>query len=155
MFKKSRRKIVAAIMSVLALLWAGTLGIIYASSYFEMQKQNEQMLQTHAQMYVLPGELDQMMPPSGPRPDSDPGMKPGFDPESPKFRLSTFYTVAISYDGEILEIKNEPPTLHANDDLARLALQIVKNGEMTGREDDLAFLKADKSGYILVTFMGK
>ena len=42
MFKKSRRKIVAAIMSILVLLWVGTLGVIYASSYFEMTKQNEQ-----------------------------------------------------------------------------------------------------------------
>lgn len=38
MFKKSRRKIVAAIMSVLVTLWVGTLGVIYTSSYFEMSK---------------------------------------------------------------------------------------------------------------------
>ena len=44
MFKKSRRKIVAAIMSILVLLWVGTLGVIYASSYWEMTKQNERML---------------------------------------------------------------------------------------------------------------
>ncbi len=54
MFKKSRRKIVASIMSVLVLLWVGTLGVIYTSSYFEMKKQNEQMLQTHAEIYMLP-----------------------------------------------------------------------------------------------------
>ena len=153
MFKKSRKKIVAAIMSVLVLLWVGTLGIIYASSYFEMKKQNEQMLQAHAQMYNLPNAFDQMMPPNGPRPDSNPGVKPGFDPESPKFQLSTFYTVAISYDGAILEIKNEPPTVHTNDELERLARRIIKNGEHTGTEDNLTFLKADKNDYILVAFM--
>ena len=54
MFKKSRRRIVAAIMFVLVLLWVGTLVVIYASSYYEMQKQNEQMLQSHSDMYVLP-----------------------------------------------------------------------------------------------------
>ena len=53
MFKKSRRKIVVAIMSILALLWMGTLGVIYASSYFEMTKQNEQMLEAHAEMYTI------------------------------------------------------------------------------------------------------
>ena len=52
MFKKSRRKIVASIMSVLVLLWVGTLGVIYTSSYFEMKNQNEQMLQTHAEIYA-------------------------------------------------------------------------------------------------------
>ena len=58
MFENSRRKIVAAIMSILVLLWVGTLGVIYASSYFEMTKQNEQMLKMHAEMYTLPQSFD-------------------------------------------------------------------------------------------------
>ena len=153
MFKKSRKKIVAAIMSVLVLLWVGTLGIIYASSYFEMKKQNEQMLQAHAQMYNLPNAFDQMMPPNGPRPDGNPGFKPGFDPESPKFQLSTFYSVAVSYKGEILEIKNDPPTVYANDDLTQMAKDIIKDGKSTGTKDNLTFLKTDKNGYVLVVFM--
>ena len=153
MFKKSRRKIVAAIMSILVLLWVGTLGVIYTSSYFEMKKQNEQMLQAHAQMYTLPQSFEQMMPPGRPMPGGNHGGKPGFDPESPKFQLSTFYTVAISYDGEILEIKNEPPTVHTNDELERMAKNIIKDGKSTGTEDNLTFLKTDKGGYILVAFM--
>ena len=153
MFRKSRRKIVAAIMSVLVLLWVGTLGVIYASSYFEMKKQNEQMLQSHAQMYNLPNAFDQMMPPNGPRPDGNPGFKPGFDPESPKFQLSTFYSVAVSYKGEILEIKNDSPTVYASDDLAQMAKDIIKDGKRTGTKDNLTFLKTDKNGYVLVVFM--
>ena len=153
MFRRSRRKIVAAIMSVLVLLWVGTLGVIYASSYFEMKKQNEQMLQSHAQMYNLPNAFDQMMPPNGPRPDGNPGFKPGFDPESPKFQLSTFYSVAVSYKGEILEIKNDSPTVYASDDLAQMAKDIIKDGKSTGTKDNLTFLKTDKNGYALVVFM--
>ena len=153
MFRRSRRKIVAAIMSVLVLLWVGTLGVIYASSYFEMKKQNEQMLYAHAQMYNLPNTFDQMMPPNGPRPDGNPGFKPGFDPESPKFQLSTFYSVAVSYKGEILEIKNDSPAVYTNDDLARMAKDIIKDGKSTGTKDNLTFLKTDKNGYVLVVFM--
>ena len=153
MFKKSRRKIVAAIMFVLMLLWVGTLGIIYASSYFEMKKQNEQMLLAHAQMYNLPNAFDQMMPPNGPRPDGNPGFKPGFDPESPKFQLSTFYSVAVSDKGEILEIKNDSPAVYTSDGLARMAKDIIKDGKSTGTKDNLTFLKTDKNGYILVVFM--
>ena len=41
-------------MSVLILLWVGTLGVIYASSYYEMSKQNRQMLEYHSELYVLP-----------------------------------------------------------------------------------------------------
>ena len=153
MFRRSRRKIVAAIMSVLVLLWVGTLGVIYASSYFEMKKQNEQMLHAHAQMYNLPNAFDQMMPPNGPRPDGNHGFKPGFDPESPKFQLSTFYSVAVSYKGEILEIKNDSPTVYASDDLAQMAKDIIKDGKSTGTKNNLTFLKTDKNGYALVVFM--
>ena len=153
MFKKSRRKIVAAIMSVLMLLWVGTLGIIYASSYFEMKAQNQQMLRSYTQMYNLPNAFDQMMPPSGPRPDGNPGFKHGFDPESPKFQLSIFYSVAVSDKGEILEIKNDSPTVYASDDLARMAKAIIKDGKSTGTKDNLTFLKTDKNGYTLVAFM--
>jgi len=153
MFKKSRRKIVASIMSILVLLWVGTLSVIYASSYFEMKKQNEQLLQTHAQMYTLPQSFEQMMPPVRPIPDGDHGFKPGFDPESPKFQLSTFYTVAVSYNGDILVIKNDPPTVYSDEDLKDLAQEIIGRGESTGTWDNLAFLMVDKGGYILVVFM--
>lgn len=149
MFKKSRRKIVASIMSILVLLWTGTLGVIYASSYFEMAEQNLQMLKAHADMYVLKQSMNEMMPPNVPKQN---GGSPGFT-ESPKFRLSTFYTVAVSYDGDILEIKNEPPTVHTDDDLENLAQNIIKSSKNTGTENNLAFYKADKGGYTLVTFM--
>jgi len=153
MFRRSRRKIVAAIMSILVLLWVGTLGVIYASSYFEMKKQNEQMLLAHAQMYNLPNAFDQMMPPNGPRPDGNHGFKPGFDPEAPKFQLSTFYTVAISLDGKVLEIKNDPATVYSDDALEQMAKNIIEEGKSTGTLDNLTFLKTDKNGYILVAFM--
>lgn len=140
-------------MSILVLLWVGTLSVIYTSSYYEMKQQNEQMLQAHAQMYTLPHSFEQMTPPGRPIPGVDHGLKPGFDPESPKFQLSTFYTVAMSYSGEVLTIKNEPPTVYSDEDLKDLAQDIIENGENTGTEDNLTFLKVDKGGYILVAFM--
>ena len=153
MFRRSKRKIVAAIMSILVLLWVGTLSVIYASSYFEMKNQNEQMLQTHAQMYTLPQAFEQMTSPGRPTHGGNHGFKPGFDPESPKFQLSTFYTVAVSYHGDVLVIKNEPPTVYSDEDLTDLAQDIIDSGESTGIQDNLAFLKMDKDGYILVAFM--
>ena len=152
MFKKSRRKIVAAIMSILVLLWVGTLSVIYASSYFEMSKQNEQMLKAHSEMYVLPQRFDGMMPPGRHMPEGNPNFNPSFNPESPMFQLSTFYTVALSHNGEILEIKNEPPTVHSDDYLKELAKNIVEGNERYGTDDNLAFYKTDKGGYILVVF---
>lgn len=137
-------------MSILVVLWVGTLGIIYASSYFEMKNQNEQMLQTHAQMYALSPHFEGM---GRPMPGGDHGFKPGFDPETPKFQLSTFYTVAISLDGKVLEIKNDPVTVYSDDALEQMAKNIIEEGKSTGTLDNLTFLKIDKNGYILVAFM--
>ena len=151
MFKRSRRKIVVAIMSVLVLLWVGTLGAIYASGYWEMARQNKQMLQIHAERYALSQSFEGIRPPGRPFP----GDKPTFDPEfaeSPVFRLSTFYTVAIAYDGEVLEVKNEPPTVHSDEDLQRMAQRIVDSKKTSGAEDNLAFYQVDKGGYMLVVF---
>ena len=148
MFKKSRRKIVASIMSILVALWVGTLGVIYSSSYFEMKKQNEEMLRAHAQMYSLPNSFGEMLPPNRPRPDGN----HVFNPQSPMFQLSTFYTVAVSYEGEILETKNEQPTVYTDDDLEKLAQRIIKDGKVSGTKNNLAFYKTDKEGYVLVAF---
>lgn len=153
MFKKSRRKIVAAIMSVLVLLWVGTLGVIYASSYFEMKKQNEEMLQAHAEMYTLPSAFDEITPPDKPFPNREHGFKPDFDPQSPMFKLSTFYSVAVSYDGKILGVKNESQEVHTDDELIKSAQKIIDGSKVIGTEDNLTFYKVAKDGYILVTFM--
>lgn len=149
MFKKTRRKIVAVIMSILVLLWVGTLGIIYAFSYFKMTKQNEEMLKTHADMYELGQSFDNMMPPSRPKPEG----KPNFDPESPMFQLTTFYTVAVTYDGNILAINNGAPTVHMDGELEKLAKKIIEGDRNIGDENNLAFYKVDKGGYMLVIFM--
>lgn len=135
-------------MTVLALLWTGTLGVIYTSSYFEMKQQNEKMMEMHSEMYVLSRPMD-ALPPDRPRPDEKRGSGPG----SPMFRLSIFYTVAVSHDGNILEIKNEPPTLYTDDDLRGLAQSIIAGSKRAGTKDDLDFYKEDKGGYTLVTFM--
>ncbi len=138
-------------MSILVLLWVGTLGVIYASSHFEMSKQNEQMLKAHAEMYSLTGSFDGMIPPSRPFPSGNPGSLPDFT-ESPMFQLSTFYTVAVSYVGQILETKNDPPTVHSDAALEDLAKDIIKSGKTNGTQNNLAYYKTDKGGYILVVF---
>lgn len=152
MFKKSRRKIVAAIMTILVLLWVGTLGVIYTSSYFEMTNKNKRMLKVHAEMYTLSRSFDGIKPPRRPFPGASPNFDSDFA-ETPMFRLSTFYTVAISYDGDILEIENEPPTVFTDADLKNLAQNIIKDGRDNGTKNNLAFYKTDKDGYTLVTFM--
>jgi len=153
MFKRSRKKIVISIMSILVLLWVGTLGVIYVSSYAEVSKQNREMLQAHARMYSFSASFEDMNPHGKPNPDGFPGFKPGSDPESPMFRLSTFYTVALSYEGKMLEIRNDQPTLHSDSDLREMAQSIVKSDKTYGTKGNLAYYQTDKNGYKLVAFM--
>lgn len=152
MFEQSRKKIVAAIMSVLVLLWVGTLSVIYASSYYEMRKQNEQMLQTYSEMYVLPKSVVGEEP-NKPKFNGDHNNKPRIDPKSPMFQLSTFYQVAISFDGQVLDVKNDSSEVYTNEDLETMARRIIAGEEETGIQSNLAFYKADRHRYVLVTFI--
>ncbi len=151
MFKKSRRKIVAAIMTILVLLWVGTLGVIYVSSYMEMTRQNTQMLKAHAEMYTLNNEMPGQ-PGVRPLPDDNHGFKPGFT-DSPMFQLSHFYTIALSYEGEVLEIKNGSSAVHTEKELIELAKEIIQSEKIKGTKNNLSFYQTDKGDYDLITFM--
>lgn len=53
MFKQSRRKIVASIMSILVVIWIVTLCAIYIFSYHEVTTRNREMLKEHLAQYKL------------------------------------------------------------------------------------------------------
>ncbi len=147
MFKKSRRKIVAAIMSVLVLLWTGTLAVIFLASYLEIAERNRGMLQEHAVRYGLSQPFN-IPPPARPDPILE---KPRYL-DMPSFQLSTFYTVAMSHEGEILAVENPQPALHSDEELEALARQLAAGGRTTGVERDLIYYAADKGGYTLFAF---
>lgn len=151
MFKKSRRKIVASIMAVLVILWVGLLGVIYTFSYFEMKNQNEQMIKAHAEMYNLPKSADSSKPSYKPHGSNHRDNRKFA--EMDRFKLSAFYTVAVSYDGEILDVKNEYPTVHTDEELKALAENVIKSGDEMGSENSLVYYITDKGGYTLVAFM--
>ena len=166
MFNKTKRKIVAAIMSVLVLLWAGTLGVIYGSSSYEMKKQNRQMLQTHGEMYELNQPPKEGLPDKpekdredkpekdhDDKPEKNHDDKPKFGPGSPMFQLSSFYTVAVSFSGDVLEIRNEQQAVHTDEELEQLAQQILDGRKESGQKGSLLFLKVNKDKYQLVVFM--
>lgn len=149
MFKKSRKRIVAAIMSVLVLLLLGTLAVIYLSSYLEMRYDNLNMMERHAQSYVLTGHgggdlIDHLQP-------NTPGGKP-FE-EKPAFQLSTFYSVAISQDGRILATDTGNRQLYDEQTLESYAYKIWSSGKENGVKGNLLYLLVQKNGYTLVVFM--
>lgn len=136
-------------MSILVLLWVGTLGVIYLSSYFEMESQNRALLRAHAEMYSL-SQSAAARPPE--LPGREPG-GPGFMADSPMLQLSTFYSVALGYDGRVLEIRSDQPSLHTDEELESLSLEIMQGSRTDGKKNSLIFYKTDKGGYVLVAFM--
>ncbi len=147
MFKKSRKKIVAAIMSILTLLWIGTLCVIYISSYFEVATTNQEMLKEHAEQYMLEKPMGGAFDPMKPFPDRG----PHFDTN--QFKLSTFYSVAISYDNKVIEIRNDDAAVYTDTELESAARQVLKKSDANGMIDNLVYYKMDKGGYTLVSFM--
>lgn len=156
MFKKSRRRIVAVIMSILVSMFLGTLLLIYTSSYWEVSKRNFEMLERHAQMYVLNEHLlpdsNETLPQGGmePLPGKEPVGKP-FD--SPAFELSTFYTVAFADNGQILATDIGDRKVYNESAIEEYAVDVFSNGRRKGTVDRLVYLAAPKNGYTLVVFM--
>lgn len=130
----------------LTLLFLGTLTVIYLSSFFEMRADNFKMLERHAQSYDLrfDGHLGIFQP-------NEPGGKP-FD-EKPSFQLSTFYSVAISYDGRVLATDTGNRQLYDEQTLQCYAENVLNNGKTRGTKGSLLYLIEKKNGYSLVVFM--
>lgn len=156
MFKKSKRKIVVAIMSILICLFLGTLAVIYVASYFEVSNANYDRLEHHAEMYVLTDHVNEDrfhdLPPGWMEPI--PGVKPDrrFD-NDPSFRLSTFYSVAVSDNGLIIATDISDRETYDEATLEKYADDILKSGKQRGTKDSLVYLVEPKNGYTLIAFM--
>ena len=147
MFKKSKRKIIATIMTVLTVLWIVTLGIILVISNIAVSTTNLEMLEEYVGMYSLVPQINNpdfwgpFQPKDGPRSKTN------------QFKLSTFYAVALSYQGHVITVNNDKTDIYSDDELEELAVSVVDNNKTTGVVNNLVYYKTDKGGYILVAFM--
>lgn len=142
-------------MSVLVLLFLGTLGIIFGSSYYEVSAKNREMLERYAQWYsldALPGNMERL---GGMGiPDRPLNIPDGHNMrDTPEFSLSTFYSVAVSGNGEILATDNGNTEIYDDAELEKYALAIAASRKTHGTKDSLIYLTTEKGGYTLVAFM--
>lgn len=150
MFKSSKRKIVAAILSVLVVLLFGSFCVIYLASYAQMTNENRQLLEQYVEEYSLRGRDLAAEDPKAGQKEKDPGHPPA---EPPALELSTFYSVAISKNGQVLKVDAADISTLDEDALTQLALAVIENGKSEGVESHLAYRTADKGGYTLVAFL--
>lgn len=133
-------------MSILTLLWVGTLAVIYISSYHEITSTNLELLEEQSRQYVLNKPFDGVNP-MRPFPNRGPHWN------TDRFKLATFYSVAFSYDGDVIEIDNDDAEVYSDEELEKLATAVLNKNDASGVMDNLAYYRADKGGYMLVTFM--
>lgn len=146
MFKKSRIKIVASIMSVLVLLLIGTLGIIYCTSYIDVYNQDQAMLERYisANFRDLNNEWGGMI-------KLDRAGKHPYNENA--FLLSTFYSVTISHSGEIIRIDNNNSTAYSAEELTELSRTLLSKNKTQGTSGSLIYRIEAGNGYTLVAFM--
>lgn len=146
MFKKSRIRIVIVTMSVLILLFAGTLCVIYFSSYSDVFRQNQEMLSRYAQAYwenETPTENNKILP------DLPPDKIKG----DRAYRLLSFYSVAFSETGEIMSIDNNTSMGISDEDLTELSEHLISKNRDSGIYGSWVYLIETHQGCTLVVLM--
>ena len=167
MFKKTKRKIVFAIVFSLLILMAVTLSVIYLSNRIALRHENEAMLEMYVERYTLDSD------PAEPKPDpSKPSFKPSTKPDEdglppdhtvtkrpdnnePAFRASTFYSVAYGGNGEVLVVRNGNEKLQSEESLIETASAIRSRGKQSGSAGNMMYLVAERDGYTLVAMIDK
>lgn len=91
--------------------------------------------------------------PANPGPNG-PGPRTQEERREAAYQLSTFYSVAISDEGEILRVDNEEGTGgYSDDELTTLAQALLAGGKTSGIQWNLVYLVSNKEDYTLVAFM--
>ncbi len=142
MYRRSRIRIAAAITGSLLILFVLIFSVIFFTNYREIAKKNTEMLDRYVEMYSLDIFLGEQKEPSDGFPAGGP----------PDFQLSTFYSVALSDDREILAV-DEGRKLYSRQELSELALKLIDTNRTKGKAGNLEYQIAAKESYTLVAFI--
>ncbi len=159
MFKRSRKKIILAIMGALVLLFAITLSVILLASYREIRQENMAMLKRHVELYYLDGETDgpvdlpPAVPPEIPNaPVLEPPGRPPLD-QKPDYQLSTFYSVAFGENDTVIAVDNGEKEVYSEEELIGIAKEILAGNTASGRAGTLTYIVDRRPGFTLVALM--
>ena len=159
MFKRSRKRIIMAIMGSLILLFAITLSVILMASYREIRQENMAMLKRHVELFYLdseagaPADLSPDEPPD--KPDAHAPEPPGRPPldQKPDYQLSTFYSVAFGKNGTVIAVDNGDKEVYSEEELVRIAGEILAGNTSSGRTGALTYIVDHRPNYTLVALM--
>lgn len=159
MFKKSKIKIVASIMTIMTLLLAGTFGVIYFSSYHEMSQKDEQMLERYTDVYSKegnPSKLDYNKKQDKKKSDNQNNDHDGFPPPKPEderaYDAAAFYSVCFDNENNVKDIDNSKQSI-SDTDLTNMAKSALDLDDSKGKLNGYYYLVQKKDDYTLVVFM--
>ena len=159
MFKRSRKKILLAIMGSLILLFAITLSVILLASYREIRQENMAMLKRHVELYYLDGETGGPpdLPPDGlldlpNAPVLEPPGRPPLD-QKPDYQLSTFYSVAFGENDAVVAVDKGEKEVYSEEELIGIAKEILAGNTASGRTGALTYIVDRRPEYTLVALM--
>ncbi|MDN5352284.1 MAG: hypothetical protein PWQ12_1204 [Clostridiales bacterium] len=147
MFRNVKIKIIVSIMSILLLVFAGTLVSIYFVSYRDVLSENLNMMAEYADNYEKLLSDDHSEPPG---PES-----PGNVPKNHDaiFGLTRFYSVDFGKDGTVIKIENENSSGLSDEELTALASDVSGNGDLSGSVNHMLYLISDTNRGQLIVFM--
>ncbi len=165
MFRKSRHKIISAIMAALLLFLAITVTTVYVFGYVSMKNQNTEMLDKYVEAYSLDTFLGNAARTDTPPSDTPrEGTPPGDAPEKPKvnppgvspvslYQLSSFYSAAVADDGTILATDTGKNGMYEEADIVTIAREILQKKTMSGEYGTLLYKVSARDKYTLVAFL--
>lgn len=158
MFKKSRIKIVVSIMAIMTLLLAGTVGVIFVSSYSEMSERNLHMLERYARIYSEHGNPEQEnnnpTPPENADGDNRENIPPKPQGDNEDLERERLYSVTFSSNKSVksTDINNDniEPKVIVN-----LGEAVLNSGEEKGTIEGYNYLVDKTDKYTLVVFLDR
>ena len=156
MFKRSRIKIVAIIMTVSFVLIASMMCIIYAISYKDMYRSNQEMLERYITDFYgkkdgILSENENIVPIGNPR--NEPPRDSSMDRPKMKFELSTFYSVKYDKNGNIFSIDNNDGAIYSEGEIITLAEAILDKSEENGIYKEFSYAVSMHADGCMVVFM--
>lgn len=123
MFKKSKEKIVASIMLFLILVLSGTIGIIYATTFYSVYRNDQKLLENFTQGYID-------------------GWRPSQIPKNQKHESiqgTVFYGVVFDPSGLVHKIVNDLNPIMEDEHLIEVANQFASVGKDEGISGNLVY----------------
>lgn len=135
MFKKSKRKIVIAIMSLLALVFITIICIIYITTCSALYSNNQNLLEDFTEKFIIEQRL-----------------KPPKD-ENKLVKSTVFYAVIFNNDNSVSNVINDVKPIMDDKALIDTTEDILKKGKSKGISKEFIYRVTKTDNFIYVTIM--